>query len=60
MKAEKMSRTKSPSTILLEQFKGQFYHSLYVNECTLVQFANMMDNFFKEVQTATGINFQVR
>ncbi|KAL2049049.1 hypothetical protein ABVK25_010720 [Lepraria finkii] len=59
MKAEKMSRTKSPSTILLEQFKGQFYHSLYVNECTLVQFANMMDNFFKEVQTATGINFQV-
>ena len=60
MRKEKMGRTKCPSTLLLEQFKRQFYHSLYVNECTMVQFANMMDNFFKEVKDSTGIELQVR
>lgn len=55
-----MGRTKCPSTLLLEQFKRQFYHSLYVNECTMVQFANMMDNFFMEVKDSTGIELQVR
>ena len=60
MKKEKVARTKCPSTLLLEQFKRQFYHSLYVNECTMVEFAKLMDDFFKEVKAATGIGLQVR
>ena len=61
-KRPNVSTPRTPYTVFLRQFIGDFLRMLYLHghTHTLVEFASAMDEVFKEVHKEFDINYEVR
>lgn len=43
-----------------DQFRGQLYHAVYVDDFTLVQLTDAMESVFKAIQTISSIKINIQ
>ncbi len=55
-----MARPKSPVPTFLAPFRRQAYQSWYLDGCTLVQFTELMDILFEELEKVTFVRISAR
>lgn len=57
---EDMPRSQSPFTLLLNQCKGQLYHSCYKDHLELAQYTRLFAIIFESMSRITSFKIEVR